>query len=278
MPGVELWWLGQSGLSLTDLEHGTTVVFDPFLSPHPERSWPAPLTADGLARTDVVLVSHEHIDHYDRPALQSAAAAPDARFSLVVPRPLLETAQADLDLPADRLIGIQPDEPLWLKGVRIWPVPARHGRDVSDAYTFGRELSRGQTRYLGYVVELGGLRLYHAGDCIPYVGQAELLRRLAPTVVCLPINGRDFYRETERNMVGNMDPREAARLAHDVEAELLVPLHWELFAANRGFPGQLVAYVAETYPDLSVLIPGRGARHAIWPARPSSARRVRPTI
>jgi L-ascorbate metabolism protein UlaG (beta-lactamase superfamily) len=76
----------------------------------------------------------------------------------------------------------------------------------------------------------------------------------------LPINGRDFFRETEGNLVGNMDFREAARLAADLEVRALVPMHWELFPHNRGFPGDLAAYVAEFMPQLTVLTFGRGGR------------------
>jgi L-ascorbate metabolism protein UlaG (beta-lactamase superfamily) len=85
-------------------------------------------------------------------------------------------------------------------------------------------------------------------------------------VALLPINGRDFFRESEQNIVGNMDPREAARLASDIGVQLLIPMHWELFSHNRGFPGDLVAYVEREYPSLSVLVMGRGARIIFQPA------------
>jgi L-ascorbate metabolism protein UlaG (beta-lactamase superfamily) len=121
-------------------------------------------------------------------------------------------------------------------------------------------LSGGQVRYLGYVIDLQGARAYHAGDCVPYDDQAARLKALSPRVAMLPINGRDFYRETERNLVGNMDPREAARLASDIGAQVLIPMHWELFPHNRGFPRDLVAYAETHFPELSVLVMGRGAR------------------
>jgi L-ascorbate 6-phosphate lactonase len=266
MAGVELWWLGQSGFRLRDPAGGPSVFIDPFLNARPDRSWPAPIDTDALAAADLVLATHEHSDHLDRPALKQAAEAPGARFSLVVPRPLTEVATGEIGLPAERVIGAQPDERIERDGVTIDPLPARHGVNVSDAYTFGEELSNGQARYLGYVVEIGGVRVYHAGDCIPYDGQAERLRALQPHLVLLPINGRDFFRETERNTVGNMDGREAARLAHDSGAQVLVPMHWELFAHNPGFPADLVGYVGATYPDLSVLVLGRGARFTYLPA------------
>jgi L-ascorbate 6-phosphate lactonase len=267
MPGLELWWLGQAGFRLRDPSAGTTAFCDPFLTPIEGRTWLAPVDAGALAQADVILVSHEHIDHLDRPAILAAAAAPGSRFCLVVPRPLRDECIAEFGLPSERVIGAQPDEHIEHNGVSIYPVPARHGINVSDAYTFGQELapSHGRVRYLGYVVEVGGVRVYHAGDCVPYVGQAERLKALRPRVALLPINGRDFFRELELNLVGNMDFREAAHLASDMGADVLVPMHWEMFPHNRGFPADLVSYVIDLYPRLSVLVLGRGARFTFGP-------------
>jgi L-ascorbate metabolism protein UlaG (beta-lactamase superfamily) len=258
---IELFWLGQSGFRLRATDgSGPTVFCDPFLSEHEGRTWSSPVDATDLAeQADVILVSHEHIDHLDRPTLQAAAAVADGHFSVVVPSPLVEEVMG-LGVPENRVVGAQPGEPFLVNGLTIHAVPARHGVNVSDAYNFGEQLSAGLVRYLGYVFELGGVRVYHAGDCIPYHDQIQRLEALHPRVVCLPINGRDFFRETEHNIVGNMDFREAARLAHDVGAEVLVPMHWELLPQNRGFPRDLVAFAAEHFPDLSVLVMGRGAR------------------
>jgi L-ascorbate 6-phosphate lactonase len=259
---VELWWLGQSGFRVRDPDNGLTIFLDPFLTPSDRRSWQAPAGPADLAAADVVLASHEHTDHLDLPTLRAAAVESGSRFTLVVPEPLVERVIAETGLPNGRVLGTQPGATIERSGLHIDPVPARHGVNVSDSYTFGEQLSKGLVRYLGYVVETGGVRLYHAGDCIPYAGQIERLRELHPQLALLPINGRDFYRESERNLVGNMDPREAARIANDIGASVLIPMHWELFDHNRGFPRDLVAFSAQRYPELSVLIFGRGARHA----------------
>jgi L-ascorbate metabolism protein UlaG (beta-lactamase superfamily) len=266
---VELWWLGQAGFRLRGGDAGqpgAAIFCDPFLTYRQDRSWQAPVDVAELAAADLILVSHEHGDHYDAPALKRAAEVPGSRFTLVLPRPLVEQVRAEVGLAGDRVIGAQPDEPIEAGGVRIFPVPARHGVHVADAYTFGEELSGGLVRYLGYVIELDGVRVYHAGDCTPYPGQAERLAALRPQIALLPINGRDFFRESERNIVGNMDYREAARLASEIGARLLVPMHWELFERNRGYPGELLAYMADHFPELSVLVLGRGARHVYQPA------------
>jgi L-ascorbate metabolism protein UlaG (beta-lactamase superfamily) len=263
--GVELWWLGQSGFRLRDPAGGPAIFVDPYLTPRQSRTWQAPVGPEALAAAGVVLCTHEHLDHFDQPSLRAAAATEDSRFTLVVPKPIVDQALA-LGLPPERVIGAVPNEPLRFDGVQIHPVPARHGINVSDAYTFGTELSGGLVRYLGYVIEIGGVRAYHAGDCIPYDGQVEALRPLRPHLALLPINGRDYFREQERNLVGNMDPREAAHLAHEIGAAVLVPTHWELFPHNRGYPGDLVAYVENHLPDLTVLIFGRGQRLVYTPA------------
>jgi L-ascorbate 6-phosphate lactonase len=264
MSSVELWWLGQSGFRLQGAAGSPTVFVDPYLTPRADRTWQAPAGPEALAAADLLLCTHEHTDHFDQPAIREAAAIPGARFTLVVPRPIVEQA-IDLGVPADRVIGAVPEQQIDVGGVTIHPVRARHGVTMADAYTFGEELSNGQVRFLGYVIEVDGVRVYHAGDCIPYPGQIETLKALRPQVALLPINGRDFFRETERNLVGNMDPREAAKLAHEIGVELLIPTHWELFPHNRGFPAELIAYANDYFPELTIVTPGRGSRFTFVP-------------
>ena len=117
---------------MRDPAGGATIYCDPFITPSDRRTWQAPITAETLAEADLVLVSHEHTDHLDRPALKAAAATPGSRFTLVVPRPLVADLTSELGLPAERIVGAQPDEPIARSGVRISPVPACHGINVAD--------------------------------------------------------------------------------------------------------------------------------------------------
>jgi L-ascorbate 6-phosphate lactonase len=242
---------------------GATVFCDPYLIKVDFRAWQAPVDDGALADSDMVLVSHEHADHLDRPTLLAAAARPGSRFNLVVPRPL---ADQQLGPPSSRVIPAQPGDLIERAGVKVHPVRAKHGVHVKDAYTFGQELSNGLVRYLGYVVEMGGVRIYHSGDCAPYPGQLDDVKALKPHVALLPINGRDYNRETDFDIVGNMDHREAARLANDLGVQLLIPMHWEMFAVNRGYPGALQTYVTDTFPTMSVMTMGRGSRFIFQPS------------
>jgi L-ascorbate 6-phosphate lactonase len=252
-PGqAALWWLGQSGFALR--ASGTTLLLDPFLARHPDRLSPPAFAPEQATGVSAILCSHEHIDHLDAESLPGlAAASPEAK--VVVPTPLVPRVLA-LGILPDRVLGAQPDEPFELDGLTIHPVPARHGVDVADAYTFGKELSDGLYRYLGYVVEARGLRIYHAGDTVPDEDLQDRLARLAPHVALLPINGRDHYRESS-NYVGNMDHREAVRFAATVGAGLLVPMHYDMFPTNLGFPAHAVDFAGRHHQDLPIFLPSR---------------------
>jgi L-ascorbate metabolism protein UlaG (beta-lactamase superfamily) len=252
-PGqAALWWLGQSGFALR--AGGTTLLLDPFLARHPDRLSPPAFAPEQATGVSAILCSHEHIDHLDAESLPGlAAASPEAK--VVVPTPLVPRVLA-LGILPDRVLGAQPDEPFELDGLTIHPVPARHGVDMADAYTFGKELSDGLYRYLGYVVEARGLRIYHAGDTVPDEDLQDRLARLAPHVALLPINGRDHYRESS-NYVGNMDHREAVRFAATVGAGLLVPMHYDMFPTNLGFPAHAVDFAGRHHQDLPIFLPSR---------------------
>jgi len=247
---VTLTWLGQAGFLLRG--GGTTVLVDAFLSNVENRRIAPPLDPSTLSDVDIVLCTHEHWDHLDKPTVAAVARASPGS-GVVVPAPITDQA-VEAGVPAERVLGAVAYQPLAGLAVSITPVPACHGVDVADAYNFGEELSGGLVRYLGYVVELGGVRVYHAGDTLWWPGQERVLRDLGVQVALLPINGRDLVREAD-NIVGNMDHREAALLAAAAGVELLVPMHWDMFDANRGFPDQLVAVVERLGLDVPTLVP-----------------------
>jgi L-ascorbate 6-phosphate lactonase len=246
--GATLTWLGQAGFLLRSSE--VTVLVDGYLSPRADRRLPPPVEPGALTGVDIVLCTHEHGDHLDGPTIAAvAAASPGAR--VVVPLPVTDQAVA-AGVPADRVIGAVAYRKV--ADLPVTALPALHGVDVADAYDFGQARSGGQIRYLGYVIELGGARVYHAGDTLWWPGQERALRDLGVHVALLPINGRDPVREAQ-NLVGNMDHREAALLAAAAGVDLLVPMHWDMFASNQGFPDQLVAVVERLGLDVPVYVP-----------------------
>jgi L-ascorbate metabolism protein UlaG (beta-lactamase superfamily) len=246
---ISLRWLGQASFVLAFT--AANVLVDPFLSPHPDRLVPPPMAPEDATGFDLVAITHDHLDHLDRESVPGiAAASPAARF--VVPAPLVDR----LDLPAGRVVGMGPGETAELAGLRVHAVPALHGDLPADAYSFDGAAGDGLCRFLGYVFDDGDVRVYHSGDTIPFDGLADQVRRLAPDVALLPINGRDAEREA-LDIVGNLDEAEAVELAVAAGVDVLVPMHWDMFAANPGSP-ELVVELARRHPVLAVLVPEHG--------------------
>ena len=255
---VAMWWLGQASVVLRAA--ALTVYIDPFLSAYPGRLAPPLFFPEEAPPADYILCTHEHADHFDPQTLSGMAqASPHARF--VVPLPMVEQVTA-LGIAAERVLGTQPDEVLHLGPMTLCSVPACHGLTAPPAiygFDFVERAGKQLYRYLGYILEIAGVRIYHAGDTVIYDGLVERLREQEVDLAFLPINGRSYFRE-QTNIVGNMDEREAADLAAAAGVKLLVPIHYDLFAANRGRPGTLVEYVQVSHADLSCLIPAPGRR------------------
>lgn len=255
-------WLGQAGFILRSTT--TTVLVDPFLAPWEGRSYESSLLPERVEDVDLVLCTHEHVDHLDAGSAPIiASSSPKAAFA--VPTPITHHV-IEAGVAAERVVGMQPGSPLELAGVTIHAVRAMHGVTMEDAYGFGEELSGGLVRFLGYVVEMAGVRVYHAGDTIHYPGMEAALLELGVDVALLPINGRDPEREA-RGIVGNLFEREAAWLAGAIGAELVVPIHYDLFPRNRGYPSRLVESVERDHPGVHVLVPARDAPFVLRPTR-----------
>lgn len=249
---MALSWLGQAGFAFRAGD--VTGLIDPFLSPYEGRRYDATLDPASCRDLDVVLCTHEHVDHLDADAVPAIAhASPMAVFG--VPTPIVDMV-TEAGVEPDRVVGLQPDETFELGSLEVRAVPAMHGVTMDDAYGFGRELSDGLVRFLGYVLSSAGTTVYHAGDTIRFDGMAELLAAFEVDAALLPINGRDEERHA-RGIVGNLSEREAARLATDIGAALLVPMHYDLFTGNLGDPAELFRATDGPEPPIPVTVPLR---------------------
>jgi len=251
------WWLGQSGFVLGTA--GAAIAIDPFLTPDPRRRFAVPAAPEDLAGLDAILVTHEHRDHLDLPTLLALVGV-DPRVKIVVPKAIVDGVVRE-GLPVRSVIGVGPGDELAFgtrKAIRVWPLPSRHAVHFPPVkYDFGLIEGGGQYRFLGYVVDVDGVRIYHSGDSIDYDGLAETLRDRAVDAVFLPINGRDAEREAQ-DLVGNFTEAEAVDLARRSAARWAVPMHYEMYPHNPGDPGRFVTLLRETAPQVGCLLPAHG--------------------
>ncbi len=237
-PGFRLWWLGQSGFLLQYA--GRHLLLDPYLSdaltrkyaagPHPHvRMTERVIAPERLDCIDAITSSHNHTDHLDAETLGPVLAhSPGAM--LVIPEASRAFVAERLGLDPAAPVGLDDGTETEVAGFRVRGVAAAHEDLAVDA--------AGRHRFLGYLVRFGGWCVYHSGDTVRYPGMAERIAPFRPDVALLPINGRD----PARGVAGNLDGPEAATLARDVGAGLVIPCHYDMFTFNTASP---VAFLAE---------------------------------
>jgi L-ascorbate metabolism protein UlaG (beta-lactamase superfamily) len=238
---LAFWWLGQNGFIY---KGGNTVLYvDVYLSPNARRRTLPPLKPAEITNATAVLCSHDHSDHLDPGAIPGmAAASPNALF--VMPRAATQRMRS-LGVPGDRLRPLNDGESVEIAGARVLAVKSKH--------EFFHEHPQLGFPYLGFVVDLNGVRFYHAGDTITYDGLLTRLQELKPHVVFLPINGRDAVRY-RTNCIGNMTFQEAVDLAGEAGARLAVPMHYDMFATNSEDPQKFVSYLNAKFPGVNTWV------------------------
>jgi len=251
---TRIGWMGHACLAIETA--GFKILIDPFLTDRADRRYPPPAGPADFADITLVLCTHEHVDHLDLPFLREFCAV-NSGARIIVPAPVIQIA-VDGGLDRERLVGAVPGQELTEGDVTVNPVPALHGLggDQPVVYEFAPgEGGSGPVRFLGYAVDVGGVRFFHAGDGLVYPELPGVVSALAPDVLMIPINGRDHMREA-RGIVGNMNETEAAWLCSQVAPSYVIPMHYEAIATNTGNPGHFTSLVHES-AAATVLVPPR---------------------
>jgi N-acyl-phosphatidylethanolamine-hydrolysing phospholipase D len=210
---------------------GLNVLTDPVWS---ERAFPvqwmgprrvmAPAIArDRLPPLDVVLLTHNHYDHLDKPTVKRLAREHPAA-TWIVP---LGLGAYIKPWGARTIVELDWWEQTEVKGMSVTATPARH-------FSARRLGDRNKTLWCGYGLEAGGQRAYLAGDTAYHPEFGAIGSRCGPfDFVMIPIGAYDprwFMR------IVHVDPEEAVQMYLDLAAPLIgaaMPLmlgiHWGTF-------------------------------------------------
>ncbi|WP_436739774.1 MBL fold metallo-hydrolase [Streptomyces sp. BBFR102] len=235
--GLRLTWMGHSGV-LVEID-GARLLFDPvwgercspFAFAGPRRLHPAPVPLRALEVVDAVVISHDHYDHLDMPAIRALV-----RTGTVFLVPLGVGAHLERwGVPADRLRELDWGEATQVAGVTLTATPARH--------FCGRGLRNQQhTLWASWSVRGSDHRVFHSGDTGYFPGFQDIGAQHGPfDATMIQIGAYSEFLPHSRGGARDpgpwpdihMTPDEGLRAHLDLQGGsphgVLLPIHWGTF-------------------------------------------------
>ena len=232
---IAVFWLGQAGF-LLKTHDGHTIVIDPYLSEYVERLFPdmapgfkrltpMPCGAQELC-TDILLISHEHGDHFD---MDSIRALMDNGHTRVLTNIVVAGEMQRMNLDMSRVTTLQKGDTADLfAGCRLTAVDCDHGDLAPEA--------------LGFMLDFGFQTVYFAGDTALTPERLTVPLEAKPDIALLPINGA----------FGNLNGVQAARYAGMLGCKVLVPCHFWTFPLHHGDPQELIDAMPVEAPGVAL--------------------------
>lgn len=175
MPDVTITALGLAAVRISD--GSQTVYADAFFKEHPIRPFDA-------RDADVILVTHDHRDHYDAAAVAAAARATGA--VVIGPPSIAHAMLVQHALPAEQVRILHHQDP----GT---PVRSEVGATAVSAFASPHFCDGDQlTIHNSYLVELGGKRIFLTGDSCALTRKEPRLQRLDALVYNFVTFDRDL--------------------------------------------------------------------------------------
>ncbi len=169
-------WLGHDGFRI---DGDKIVYFDPYqISPG--------------TKADLILVTHEHFDH----------CSPGDIAKIQKPETVIVTEKDSAKKLEGNVKVVRPGQTIDVDEIKIEAVPA---------YNTDKTFHPKENGWLGFIVEMEGVRIYHAGDTdfIPEMNQFEV------DIALLPVSGTYV-----------MTAIDAIEAALAIRPKLAIPMHY----------------------------------------------------
>ncbi len=209
---ASLTWVGHASFLLR--LGGKLIAIDPIWSPRiggaVSRLAPPGVTLEAAGRIDVVLVTHNHMDHMDLPTLRRIG--PDALYlvPLGCARWVKMPRVVELDWWQSHSDG----------DLTITLVPSRH-------WSMRMPWTRNESLWGGFVIRGPEGAAYHSGDTAMFDTFAEIGRRCGPIDwAMLPIGA---YEPRWFMAPQHLCPEEAGEAFLQLGARIFVAMHWGTF-------------------------------------------------
>ena len=204
---MKVTWLTQNGLLFENSR--LKIMVDPYLTdtlgeikPDKKRRIPTDESYFSTA-PDVVLITHEHIDHFDMKTIEKIAENTEKSILFLVCESVYNKLSGLME--KHNVVLLAPHSVWSENGVTFYSVHAEHSDRTA----------------VGFIIDDGKQTFYVSGDTIYNYDVIDDVLDLAPDGVdyaFLPINGKG----------NNMNGRDASDFAYEIGAKCAIPVHYGL--------------------------------------------------
>ena len=169
-------WLGHDGFRI---ETDKIIYIDPFQ------------ISDGPA-ADIILITHEHFDH----------CSPDDIAKIQKKETVIVTEKQSAKKLNGNIRTVKPNETVEVDGIKI---------DTLPSYNTDKDFHPQSNEWLGFIVNVKGVRIYHTGDA-DFIPE---MKDLKVDIALLPVSGTYV-----------MDSNQAVEAAMAIQPKLAIPMHY----------------------------------------------------
>ena len=147
---------------------------------------------------DIIFITHDHYDHYSEEDIDKVKKDDTV---IIVPEELL-TKVLRKGFRQDYIITVVPNQKYMVESIEFDTVPA---------YNTNKQFHPKENEWVGYIIEIKGIRYYIAGD----TDITEENKKVKCDVALVPVGG-----------TYTMDFKEAAYLINEIKPKIAVPIHY----------------------------------------------------
>ena len=198
---TQLQYLGHSSFKIQS--DYSSIVIDPFFTGNPY----ACITANDFIAADAMFITHGHFDHIK----DAVTIAKNTDCAVICGQDVADYLKSQ-GVSADSITVMKMGEQKHFPFGNVTVVPAVHKSQINVC---DPALPDSDPR--GYVIEVDGHKVYHAGDTMLFDGMKDL-KSMAIDIALLPIGGKYTM---------NID--EAVKAVEMIQSREVIPMHYNTF-------------------------------------------------